>query len=58
VAQQFVGPETQADRANPAQLNHIDWYAATGWKRPYPGESRILAPNRMPGRNHPAADIG
>jgi YVTN family beta-propeller protein len=57
-AQNFVGPETGADRANPAQLNRIDWYAATGWKRPYPGDSRILAPNEVPGRNRPAADIG
>jgi YVTN family beta-propeller protein len=57
-AQPFAGPEAQADRSNPAQLNHLNWYAATGWKRPYPGESRILAPNQVPGRNRPAAEIG
>jgi YVTN family beta-propeller protein len=57
-AQHFVGPEAGADRANPAQLNRLDWYAATKWRRPYPGDSRILAPNQVPGRARPAAEIG
>jgi hypothetical protein len=46
------------DQANPAQLNRVDWYSATGWRRPYPGDRKILAPDRVPGRNLPAADIG
>jgi hypothetical protein len=25
-------------------LNHVTWYATTGWKRPYPGESKVLMP--------------
>jgi YVTN family beta-propeller protein len=58
VNQRFSGSLAAADRANPAQLNRVDWYAATGWKRPYPGDSRILAPSQVPGRNRPAADIG
>jgi YVTN family beta-propeller protein len=57
-AQHFLGPEAQADRVNPAQLNRLDWYAATGWKRPYPGDKKLLAPNQVPGRNRPAAEIG
>jgi YVTN family beta-propeller protein len=57
-AQHFVGPEAGADRANPAQLNRLDWYAATNWRRPYPGDSRILAPDQVPGRQRPAAEIG
>jgi hypothetical protein len=57
-AQHFVGPEAGADRANPAQLNRLDWYAATRWRRPYPGDSRILAPDQVPGRHRPAAEIG
>ncbi len=55
--QRFTGPLAIEDAANPAQLNRIDWYAATGWKRPYPGDARILAPDQVPGRHRPAADI-
>jgi hypothetical protein len=55
--QRFTSP-TDADMANPAQLNRADWYAATGWRRPYPGDRRILAPSQVPGRNRPSADIG
>jgi hypothetical protein len=25
-------------------LNHAIWYASTGFKRPYPGESKVLSP--------------
>jgi hypothetical protein len=25
-------------------LNHAIWYSATGFKRPYPGESKVLMP--------------
>ncbi|MDQ6851921.1 MAG: hypothetical protein M3070_18665 [Actinomycetota bacterium] len=57
-AQHFVGPEADADRANPAQLNRLDWYAATRWRRAYPGDGRILAPDQVPGRQRPAAQIG
>ena len=34
----------KADAADPDFLNHAIWYAATDWKRPYPGETRIMAP--------------
>ena len=56
--QRFNGRNAVEDAANPAQLNRLDWYAATGWRRPYPGELRILAPNQVPGRTRPALDIG
>jgi YVTN family beta-propeller protein len=56
--QRFTGRGAEEDAANPAQLNRLDWYSATGWKRPYPGELRILAPNQVPGRGRPAIDIG
>jgi hypothetical protein len=49
---------SKPDQANPAQLNRVDWYSATGWRRPYPGDRKILAPGQVPGRNLPAADIG
>jgi YVTN family beta-propeller protein len=49
---------SKPDQAKPAQLNRVDWYSATGWRRPYPGDRKILAPDQVPGRNLPAADIG
>ena len=57
-SQRHTGADAQADLENPAQLNRLDWYAATSWRRPYPGDRRILAPNQVPGRNRPANDIG
>jgi hypothetical protein len=56
--QHFTGRHASEDKANPAQLNRLDWYAATGWTRPYPGDGSVLAPNRVPGRNRPAAELG
>jgi hypothetical protein len=51
------GANAVPDSVNPAQLNRYDWYSATGWTRPYPGDREILAPDRVPGRNLPAADL-
>jgi YVTN family beta-propeller protein len=34
----------KADAVDPNFLNHVIWYSATDWKRPYPGESKILMP--------------
>ncbi|MDQ6849076.1 MAG: hypothetical protein M3070_03660, partial [Actinomycetota bacterium] len=56
--QHFSGSIAAEDRANPAQLNRVDWYAAHNWRRPYPGDRKILAPNQVPGRRLPSADIG
>ena len=38
---------TKADAADPDFLNHVTWYSATGWKRPYPGEKKLLMPERF-----------
>jgi YVTN family beta-propeller protein len=46
------------DWANPEQLNRLDWYSAHGWRVPYPGDKRILAPDQVPGRNLPADYLG
>jgi YVTN family beta-propeller protein len=35
---------TKADAADKNFLNHVVWYSATDWKRPYPGEAEILWP--------------
>jgi YVTN family beta-propeller protein len=34
----------KADAADPNFLNHVTWYSATDWKRPYPGEKKLLMP--------------
>jgi|GEM_PF-4520559 hypothetical protein len=40
--QDWKGP----DRANPAQLNHADWYAAHNYTQPYPGEDKSSTPTK------------
>jgi hypothetical protein len=56
--QHFGGSAPIPDFANPAQLNRFDWYSATGWTRPYPGDTRILAPAEVPGRLRPSSYLG
>jgi YVTN family beta-propeller protein len=34
----------KADAVDPNFLNHVIWYSATGWARPYPGERRVEMP--------------
>ena len=46
----------KTDFANPAQMNHFDWYEAHDWAKPYPGETRIVAPADVPGAALPAPD--
>lgn len=53
--QHFGGYQPFPDQANPAQLNRLDWYSATGWTKPYPGDKKILAPSQVPGANLPAS---
>jgi YVTN family beta-propeller protein len=54
--QKLTGPDARADFANPAQLNHFDWYQAHDWATPYPGESKIFAPADVPGAVIPSAE--
>jgi YVTN family beta-propeller protein len=56
--QRFTGPTARADFANPAQMNHFDWYDAHDWSKPYPGEKKILAPEAVPGATIPAPEKG
>jgi YVTN family beta-propeller protein len=55
-SQKLTGPGARADFANPAQMNHFDWYQAHDWSTPYPGESKIFAPADVPGSFIPAAE--
>jgi Phosphoesterase family len=54
--QRFNGPLAQADSANPEQMNHFTWYEAHGWTKPYPGETKIYAPDQVPGAFIPPSD--
>jgi YVTN family beta-propeller protein len=38
------GKTNKADSVDENFLNHVIWYSATDWKRPYPGEHKIEAP--------------
>ncbi|BEP13540.1 alkaline phosphatase family protein [Acidothermaceae bacterium B102] len=56
--QNFGGGKPEADASNPALLNRIDWYTATGWTKPYPGDKAILSPYQVPGWDKPSLDLG
>ena len=54
--QRLSGPGARADFANPAQMNHFTWYQTHDWKKPYPGESQIVTPDKVPGGFIPPAE--
>ncbi|MGV9904718.1 alkaline phosphatase family protein [Streptomyces sp. NPDC003388] len=54
--QRLTGPHAVPDYANPAQMNHFTWYETHNWKKPYPGESKIFAPDDVPGAYIPSAE--
>ncbi|WP_250304948.1 bifunctional YncE family protein/alkaline phosphatase family protein [Streptomyces sp. A 4/2] len=54
--QRLTGPNAVADYANPAQMNHFTWYQTHNWKRAYPGEEKIFAPQDVPGAYIPSAE--
>jgi hypothetical protein len=41
----FAGKTNKPDSEDPYTLNHLIWYEATGFKRPYPGESKVRPPS-------------
>jgi YVTN family beta-propeller protein len=41
----FAGKMTKPDAEDPDTVNHLNWYEATGFKRPYPGESTVRPPS-------------
>jgi YVTN family beta-propeller protein len=41
-AQVFAGKYHTPDAENPNIVNHLDWYEATGFTVPYPGETKVL----------------
>jgi YVTN family beta-propeller protein len=54
--QHTTGPNAVPDYAHPEQMNRYVWYQTSGWKKPYPGDSKIYAPNQVPGATLPSSD--
>lgn len=54
--QRLTGPNAVPDYANPAQMNHFTWYQTHNWTKPYPGESKIYAPDAVPGAYIPSSE--
>jgi hypothetical protein len=52
------GTNAIPDYANSEQLNRYDWYVSSGFTKPYPGDSRIYAPNQVPGAYLASSDNG
>ncbi len=44
-AQIFAGKMTKPDSEDPDTVNHLNWYMATGFERPYPGEKTVRPPS-------------
>jgi YVTN family beta-propeller protein len=40
-AEIFAGKQHTPDAEDPDTVNHLDWYEATGFTRPYPGEKKV-----------------
>jgi YVTN family beta-propeller protein len=50
-AEIFAGKLTKPDSEDPDTVNHFNWYQATGFTRPYPGEKTVRQPGEF---NNPA----
>jgi YVTN family beta-propeller protein len=46
-AEVMKGKYDKADAVDPNFLNHVTWYSATDWKRPYPGENKVEMPGQF-----------
>jgi len=44
-AEIFAGKLTKPDAEDPDTVNHLNWYLATAFKRPYPGETKVRPPS-------------
>ncbi|WP_427896042.1 alkaline phosphatase family protein [Kribbella sp. GL6] len=54
--QPFTGDNTKVDSVPPAQMNRFSWYEAHNFATPYPGDTKIYAPDQVPGAFIPGAD--
>jgi YVTN family beta-propeller protein len=46
----FAGKTTKPDSVDVDTLSHLDWYEATNFKRPYPGEKKVRWPAEFAAR--------
>ena len=53
--QHLTGTGARPDFANPVLMNRYTYYQASGWTKAYPGDSKILAPNEVPGAYLPGS---
>jgi YVTN family beta-propeller protein len=54
--QVFAGKHTQPDSEDIDTVNHLIWYEATGFTRPYPGEKKVRPASDFKHRKAPAGD--
>ncbi len=55
----FAGKTDKADSVDPDTLNHYDWYEATNYTRPYPGETKLRPASDFEYKvSHPDTDLG
>ena len=55
----FAGKTDKADSVDPDTLNHYDWYEATHYTRPYPGETKVRPAADFEAKvAHPDTDLG
>jgi hypothetical protein len=54
----FAGKSTKPDSEDQDTVNHLNWYEATDFKRPYPGEATVRPPTQFKDRlGHPKPDL-
>ncbi|WP_329442419.1 bifunctional YncE family protein/alkaline phosphatase family protein [Streptomyces canus] len=54
--QRLTGAHAVPDYANAEQMNRYTWYQTHTWTKPYPGDSKVYAPNDVPGAYLPSAE--
>jgi YVTN family beta-propeller protein len=54
--QRLTGNKAVPDFANPEQMNRFTWYDSHNWTTPYPGDSKILTPDEVPGAYVPSSE--
>jgi YVTN family beta-propeller protein len=56
-AEIFAGKLNKPDAEDPDTVNHLNWYLATDFKRPYPGESKVRPPKEFKNSAPMTADL-
>ena len=56
-SQVFAGKQHIPDSEDPATVNHLDWYEATNFKVPYPGEKKVLPASDFKKAGRTTADL-